>query len=537
MARVKTATAMVATTTTNRQRQTTLIPKTRKREVKAITTSTSASASRPTGPRHRPVSRREAMNRMSKMEFSHIVPAQDGCIRRNGTLMDQILTLYRIGGESKNGEALKSCYPIICSGRKCTCDTNNPDFMTLVVKKVPLYNRTPLINPVTDKITSPRWTKYDVYAEIVAMELCRFLIYEDICPNLPMLFSYFPCADCQFNNAHVVAMNGGSPHQNCILLLTEFADIGDLEHWLKDERTLAEWLNMYFQVFMGIAALQRYYNMTHYDLHWGNVLLYTIPERGGVWRYTLDGREYDCPNLGFRAIVWDFGYAHIPGVLEIDEELHNKNRDSWATYGYPPGTVDYSNISGAPEWMEDEYPGVHVPEYIRTEFEDIIDMRMPIEQLIAFIYGERYAAKPTSKILNRYSLDKPLTLPMLYSRFLKGNPNVTTTTTKTKTTRGKKRKITITTTSPLPGVVPGVSPALPALPTLPALPAFSPTKKKRPRRTSHSASSMQYLKSLAGAKGITPQGLPTRLQTALRRTILPSGLRSALPFGGGGRRR
>src|SRR6185437_16315972 len=130
MARVKNGKGTTTTTTaaTVMKRQT-LIPKTRK----ATNTATATI-------RRRPMSRREVMKRMGTQEGSHLVPAQEGCIRDNGTLMDQVLTLYRIGGESKNGEALRSCYPIICKGRTCTCDEHNPDFMTLVVKKVPLYN-------------------------------------------------------------------------------------------------------------------------------------------------------------------------------------------------------------------------------------------------------------------------------------------------------------------------------------------------------------------------------------------------------------
>jgi hypothetical protein len=101
---------------------------------------------------------------------------------------------------------------------------------------------------------------------------------------------------------------------------------------------------MFFQVFAGLYTLQKHFDLTHHDLHWGNVLVHKI-QPGGFLTYKIDDEYYKVPNIGYLFTLWDFGYAHIPGKLKARKDssmydLKGKNRYS----------VDYYRISQSPWW-------------------------------------------------------------------------------------------------------------------------------------------------------------------------------------------
>lgn len=101
-----------------------------------------------------------------------------------------------------------------------------------------------------------------------------------------------------------------------MLVVNEYAD-GDLAHYVK--KKLNVWTpalveNCVFQTVVGLLALEKYYNMTHNDLHYGNILVHEV-QRGGFWHYKINGIDYYVPNLGYVFILWDLGMADIPGKM------------------------------------------------------------------------------------------------------------------------------------------------------------------------------------------------------------------------------
>ena len=138
---------------------------------------------------------------------------------------------------------------------------------------------------------------------------------------------------------------------SCVLLVNEYANEGDLKYWLKtknwlqpETRSAKEWNVMFFQVFAGLYTLQKYFDLTHHDLHWGNVLVHKI-QPGGFLTYKIDDEYYKVPNIGYLFTLWDFGYAHIPGKLKA-----RKDYNMYDLKGVNRYSVDYYRISQSPWW-------------------------------------------------------------------------------------------------------------------------------------------------------------------------------------------
>ncbi len=180
--------------------------------------------------------------------------------------------------------------------------------------------------------------------EVKAMALVNVILLDLLCPNLPIMYLHQKCQNCKFSpDTMLVSKIGGFPpldiHETkkpgyvkykgedirCTTIVSEFASGGDMEHWLSSAQENSEELyNAFFQVFAGLYSIYTVYGMTHNDLHTGNVLVHkTNP--GGVWEYVIDDEFYYCPNLGNMFVLWDFGFAIAPGLINIQEDYVQEN--------------------------------------------------------------------------------------------------------------------------------------------------------------------------------------------------------------------
>lgn len=80
--------------------------------------------------------------------------------------------------------------------------------------------------------------------------------------------------------------------------------------------TASEVNSMAFQIVAGLYAMKKYYNMRHFDLHWGNVLIHKLPHTDGVLKYHIDGVDYYVPTYGRLYVIWDFGRVIVPGKMQ-----------------------------------------------------------------------------------------------------------------------------------------------------------------------------------------------------------------------------
>lgn len=317
------------------------------------------------------------------------------CPSNQNLLSSKILLMKHIGTPSINGEIWQSCTFWNCSKTGCSCTNKH----TIALKKIPLTPEAVehLADYYYDDVEA---MKFDVFAEIMCMHLCKILVENDVCPNLPVFFKYYFCEDCKFSNPSLVKYFKYAKMDQvvCALLLTEYASLGDLKNWLKEKRSVEEWFNMFFQVFVGLYAMQKYFDLTHNDLHWGNILVHKI-QPGGYFKYIIDGRDYYLPNIGYLFVLWDFGYAHIPGKLEPKPKNATvKNRLS----------VDIKRIMNVIDWLPKEY-GIDAPKEIINFIEDYEIPNILVDDIFHSYEFDRFRKlPPESDIIKKFSLDKKI---------------------------------------------------------------------------------------------------------------------------------
>lgn len=214
--------------------------------------------------------------------------AKETCFSHNGNYLLETKIVKRFGDTVSNvqGDVYLSCIE-----RNDKCDPK------IIVK---------LITSETYQPEAAFINMYDLpdpdMIEVNAMKITTDLVRKHYCQNLPLLYTYTFCPDCRSSN--------------CITLVSEYADVGDMDKFLKNVSVDNDLLiNILFQTCCGLATLWNNYGMIHNDLHVGNLLLHTTNLEKGVWEYIIDGESYFCPNLGFLVMLWDFGFAICPGMI------------------------------------------------------------------------------------------------------------------------------------------------------------------------------------------------------------------------------
>lgn len=234
-------------------------------------------------------------------------------------------------------------------------------------------------------------------------------------------------------NLFTKAINN-SISNSCVLLINEFANEGDLKNWLKikdwsqpQTRSELEWKVMFFQVFAGLYTLQKYFDLTHHDLHWGNVLVHKI-QPGGFLTYKIDDEYYKIPNIGFLFTLWDFGYAHIPNKLKA-----NSNPETYDLKGKNRYSIDYFRISHAIWWnmdtSKDIFPNGITPSEMIEFYYDIkshYDENVPLKYIFNRLFYEFKENSMPSSV--DYTIDDANTpnTPKDYTWLLNNNKNYQT---------------------------------------------------------------------------------------------------------------
>ena len=84
------------------------------------------------------------------------------------------------------------------------------------------------------------------------------------------------------------------------------------------------------QVLMGLEIAQRYCKFTHYDLHYGNILLQKCSP-SSLFLYILEGKTYCFPTFGYYPVIIDMGLSYSRGVDEATAET-KKNDSQMCTF-------------------------------------------------------------------------------------------------------------------------------------------------------------------------------------------------------------
>lgn len=145
------------------------------------------------------------------------------------------------------------------------------------------------------------------------------MVLADGCPHFPVLHGWYHCASA-----------------GRALMVMERGEMS-LEAWGRaSKRSETEWLAVLFQLYHALAAMQ-HKDMLHFDVKWENVLMRrTANSGGGYYAYTVRGTTFHVPNIGWQAMLCDFGLAHVCDPCHEPAFYNDKGRKrgGWvAVYG------------------------------------------------------------------------------------------------------------------------------------------------------------------------------------------------------------
>ena len=238
-----------------------------------------------------------------------------------------------------------------------------------------------------DNIFSTKALAHGPFLEIASNQLTNELVLQKICPNFMLNYHY------EFIEREGICSD---LYPQSSFFYNEFINNAETyTDWVSRPHSEQLWYNAYFQISSGIYALQKYFNMTHLDLHSDNVLVKKV-KKGGYWKYIINNREYIVPNLGYVFYICDFGHAWIPSEFQSwymaqkykNKKIHKAFDISQLFYS----TLDFSE---SPKHFKK-----HIKQIIKTLTKD-----EKFEEIIEDVWGERYHKKRPGKLLNTFNLN------------------------------------------------------------------------------------------------------------------------------------
>jgi hypothetical protein len=137
------------------------------------------------------------------------------------------------------------------------------------------------------------------------------------------------------------------------VLMTEWADLGELSDFIDDHKkewSIETWRGLFFQMLAMLALIQEHYpGFRHNDLSMSNILVQktrledtkvTNDTKKGYYKYTINGKEYLVPDIGFRVLLADFDYASIKELGITNEKLDNKHTKRFGAVTEPNRSFD-----------------------------------------------------------------------------------------------------------------------------------------------------------------------------------------------------
>jgi hypothetical protein len=246
-----------------------------------------------------------------------------------------------------------------------------------------------------------------LFTEVYSFTLINQMIYQNICPHYIQNYSWEFSKQKTFN------------------IYNEFVNGGDFYSFLNYSHSDEVWYNVLFQIMYTIISYRKYFDMVHGDLHTGNILIHKV-SKGGYWKYTVNGKNYYLPNLGFVFIINDFGFASIKDKMHINwfyrdtlKYLTENGREFYDLQNIL-GCLEYSYVSkGFVKTMRmlknsKDLKFIYTSDYPKRKknYPNNIDInyRGTGKKLIAYfsdIFENMYSTEPKPEdILDSYSLDK-----------------------------------------------------------------------------------------------------------------------------------
>lgn len=185
--------------------------------------------------------------------------------------------------------------------------------------------------------------------EVLTMTMTNQLTLQNVCPHYCMNYYW----DVNSKKKHLFMYN-------------ELANAGDYNDWAVKKHPEEMWFNAFFQIFAGLYALKKYFNMLHTDFHTNNILVHKV-KPGGCWKYIIDGKDYYVPNLGYIFLIHDFGFSWIPNGIGVKWHLKNMKKLTRLE-------KDFFDVNTFLEslWYEDYKTPKALMTTMMTEFDEIL---------------------------------------------------------------------------------------------------------------------------------------------------------------------
>lgn len=248
-----------------------------------------------------------------------------------------------------------------------------------------------------EDIYNAKALNYGIFIELASNQLVNQLILQKIVPNFILNYDY------EFEERWDICSDI-YPYKG--YFYNEFMnDSETYTEWINREHSIHLWYNAMFQIVVSIYALQKYFNMTHLDLHSDNILVKKI-KKGGYWNYIINGKEYKVPNLGYQFYIFDFGHAWIPKTFK-SWFISQKYKKKQIHKGF-----DLQRLYKSTMLLKDS------PSKFRRDIQYILrklNKNKNFENIIETIWSDKYVydnsglpKKMSSKKLDTYNMDKKL---------------------------------------------------------------------------------------------------------------------------------
>ncbi len=107
----------------------------------------------------------------------------------------------------------------------------------------------------------------------------------------------------------------------------EYANNGDFLNFLRNnykKLSLLEWKIYLFQILSTLSVIQSHFSgFKHNDLKANNILIHSIKKTNEENKYTICGKDFKTPNIGYTLKLCDFDFASISGVI-INQKVETK---------------------------------------------------------------------------------------------------------------------------------------------------------------------------------------------------------------------
>lgn len=241
--------------------------------------------------------------------------------------------------------------------------------------------------------------KYTQYIDYAASLMLNQLVFQKISPHFVISYNK------KFKK-RVGICDDTYPYKS-LLYNEAITNSQTYTNWASDHHSLEEFDNAYFQIMVALYSMQKYFNMTHLDLHSDNILVRKV-KPGGYWKYIINNQIYYVPNLGYVFLLNDFGHVWIPSHFRSwfirDYYARRKITKAFDIKHLFKSTLDFST---SPSAFKKKIKLIIKDLKNDGEFVSIIENH----------WGDLFSTKGTlSKHLETYSLDKVFDKSLLHSK-------------------------------------------------------------------------------------------------------------------------